>query len=82
MHIALESSVLVGLLNPSDVWHKQALALQGAILKSDAEVIYFDCAIVEAISAVARRLHEMGRGGEAASAAFPCRQVLTPTLIV
>ncbi len=29
-------------------------------------MIYFDCVIAEAISAVARRLHEKGRGGETA----------------
>ncbi len=66
MQIALDSSVLVGLLNPGDVWHAQASALQSAFLNSEAEVIYFDCAIAEAISAVARRLHEKGRGDEVA----------------
>ncbi len=66
MPIALDSSVLVGLLNPADVWHARASALHDAILKSNVDVIYFDCAIAEAISAVARRLHEKGRGGETA----------------
>ncbi len=64
MDIALDSSVLVALLNPSDVWHAQAIALLEALNQTDVTLIYFDCVVVEAISAAARRLHERGRGAE------------------
>jgi predicted nucleic acid-binding protein len=61
---AIDSSVLVALLNPHDLWHAQALALQDALLGADATLIYFDCVVAEAISTVARRLCEKGRGAE------------------
>jgi predicted nucleic acid-binding protein len=64
MHIALDSSVLLALLNPDDVWHGRAIALQDAMVKADADFVYFDCVIAETISAVARRLHEKGKSDE------------------
>jgi predicted nucleic acid-binding protein len=64
LQIAIDSSILVALLNPSDLWHAQALALRDALLGTDATLVYFDCVVAESISAVARRLHEKGRGAE------------------
>ena len=64
MNVALDASVLVALLNPNDVWHDRALALQEAVMHAKATVVYFDCAVAESISAVARRLHEKGRSVE------------------
>jgi predicted nucleic acid-binding protein len=64
MNAVIDSSVLVALLNPGDLWHARALALQGTILKTEVTLIYFDCVVAESISAVARRLHEKGRGVE------------------
>jgi predicted nucleic acid-binding protein len=64
VNVALDSSVLVALLNPHDMWHDRAMALQEAVLQAEATVIYFDCVVAESISAVARRLHEKGRGAE------------------
>jgi predicted nucleic acid-binding protein len=66
VNVALDSSVLVALLNPNDVWHNRAVALQEALAQADTTVIYFDCVVAESISAVARRLHEKGRGAEIA----------------
>jgi predicted nucleic acid-binding protein len=56
--------VLVALLNPRDVWHARALALLDALRGASAALIYYDCVVAEAISAVARRLHEKGRAAE------------------
>lgn len=60
MKVAVDSSVLVGLINPRDLWRDQAIALRDALLASHAELLYFDCVAAEAISAAARRLHEKG----------------------
>ncbi len=53
--------MLVGLLNPRDLWRDRAFALRDKLLAAGNELIYFDCVAAEAISAAARRLHEKGR---------------------
>jgi len=58
MQIAIDSSVLVALINPRDLWRDQALALENALLATSGELLYFDCAVAEAVSVAARRLHE------------------------
>ncbi len=64
MKIAVDSSVLVGLINPRDLWRNRALTLRNTLLASGAELFYFDCVVSEAISAAARRLHEKKRSSE------------------
>ena len=64
MRVVIDSSVLVGLINPRDLWHDQALALRNAVLTTGAELLYFDCVVAESISAAARRLQEKGRSTE------------------
>jgi predicted nucleic acid-binding protein len=61
MDIAFDTSVLVGLLDPQDLWHSQAVALHTALQSSDFTGIYFDCAIAETISTATRRLREKKR---------------------
>lgn len=58
MQVAVDSSVLVALLNPSDVFHQRALSLHDALLTQKATLYYFDVVAMEAISVVLRRLHE------------------------
>ncbi|MCX7841257.1 MAG: hypothetical protein N2559_17605, partial [Anaerolineae bacterium] len=58
MQVAIDSSVLVALLVPNDVWHSQADALWNTVETSGHIGVYFDCVAIEAISAAARRLHE------------------------
>lgn len=67
MQALIDTSVLVGLINPRDVWHTPALALHDALQKAGAELLYTDCVVAEAISAAARRLHEKGRGADVAT---------------
>ena len=62
--IAIDASVLVGLVNPRDTWHRQATALQAALQQAGYIPVYFDCVIAEALSAVLRRLYEKKRSGE------------------
>jgi hypothetical protein len=62
--IAADSSVLVTLLDPRDVWRAQATALLDALLSADVEPVYFDCVATEAVSAAAHRLCEKNRAAE------------------
>ncbi|MFQ6016157.1 MAG: hypothetical protein ACE5NP_12040 [Anaerolineae bacterium] len=64
MKVAVDSSVLVALVNPRDRWRDQALALRDALLATGAELLYFDCVATEALSAAVRRLHEKGRSAD------------------
>ena len=64
MRVAVDSSVLVGLINPRDLWRGRSLALRDALLTAGADLLYFDCVVTESISAAARRLHEKGRLAE------------------
>jgi predicted nucleic acid-binding protein len=60
MKVAVDSSMLVGLINPGDLWLDKAVALRRALLDDKAELYYFDCVVAESISVVVRRLHEKG----------------------
>lgn len=61
MEVVIDSSVLVGLLVPTDLWHAQAVALWEAIKAAGHVGLFLDCVAAEAISAAARRLREKGR---------------------
>ncbi len=63
LRIAIDASVLVGLINPRDTWH-QATALQDALQQAGCAPVYFDCVIAESLSAVLRRLYEKKRKEE------------------
>lgn len=65
MQVAVDSSILVALLDPRDLWRTKALRLHDALLDTNCTLAYFDCVATEAISAAARRLHEKGRAAEA-----------------
>lgn len=58
MQVAIDSSVLVALLVPNDVWHAQADALWNIVETSGHIGVYFDCVATEAISVATRRLYE------------------------
>jgi predicted nucleic acid-binding protein len=58
--VAIDSSVLVGLINPGDLWLDKAVALRRALLDDKAELYYFDCVVAESISVVVGRLAEKG----------------------
>lgn len=61
IQIALDTSVLVGLLDPKDIWHEPAIALKEALQANNAVFTIFDCVLAEAISIIARRVHEKRR---------------------
>jgi predicted nucleic acid-binding protein len=64
VEVAIDSSVLVALLDPRDIWRDQSLAVESALLDAGITSVYFDCVAAEAISAAARRLREKDRAAE------------------
>mgnify|MGYP006388779013 CR=1 FL=1 len=62
--VAIDSSMLVGLINPYDVLPRQALALRQALDIPGVELYYCDCVATEAISVMVRRFHEKQRLSE------------------
>ena len=63
MLVAIDSSVLVGLVVPSDAWHLAAEALLRTIRAAGHRPVYLDCVATESASTVLRRLHERREGG-------------------
>ena len=61
IQIGIDTSVLIGLLDPKDIWHGTATALKQALKVQDADVAVFDCVLAEALSTMARRIHEQRR---------------------
>lgn len=61
MKVAIDTSVLVGLINPLDHRRSQAMGLCDALIAARAELVYFDCVAAEAVSVVVRRLEEKNR---------------------
>lgn len=64
IQIAIDASVIVGLLDTQDKWHIAATVLLESIDPDAFQPIYFDCCVTEAVSAVARRFHEKQRSAE------------------
>ena len=61
IRIGIDTSVLIGLLDPRDVWHEPAMALKQTLIAREADIAVFDCVLAEAISTMARRIHEQRR---------------------
>lgn len=58
---AIDSNVLVALVDRQDKWHAQAKALLEAIIEKEIDVVYFDCVLNETVSVMARRSEEQKR---------------------
>ena len=61
IRIGIDTSVLIGLLDPKDVWHEPATLLKQVLIAHGADVGVFDCVLAKAISVLARRIHEQRR---------------------
>ncbi|MGQ0604982.1 MAG: hypothetical protein ACT4QE_25160 [Anaerolineales bacterium] len=59
--IALDTSFIIGWIDEKDVWRAPTLALQSALENSSFQPIVFDCVLAEAVSVLARRVHEKRR---------------------
>jgi predicted nucleic acid-binding protein len=61
IRIGIDTSVLIGLLDPKDKWHTTAVDLKRSLQNHHALVALFDCVLAEAISTIGRRLQEQRR---------------------
>ena len=61
---AIDSNVLVALVDRQDKWHAQAKALLETIIEKEIDVVYFDCVLNETISVMARRSEEQKRSAQ------------------
>lgn len=59
--INVDANVIVGLLDPQDIWHVKAVALKQALEASQVSIAISDCVLTEVISVLARRCHEQRR---------------------
>ena len=64
MNVAFDTSVLLGLLDPQDLWHSQSVTLHSSLQTANHSGIYFDCVIAETVSVATRRLQEKARIAE------------------
>ena len=58
---AVDTNVLVALVDRHDKWHPKAIALRDALLNASAQLVYFDCVLNEAIGVIGRRTEEQRR---------------------
>lgn len=61
--IALDTSYIIGFIDERDLWNVKAIELRDALVASNKQILVFDCVLSEAISTLARRLHEKRRSG-------------------
>jgi Predicted nucleic acid-binding protein, contains PIN domain len=61
---AMDSNVLIALMDRQDKWHSQAKLLWNALKDQNFSLIYLDCVLNETISVLARRAHEQNRSAE------------------
>jgi predicted nucleic acid-binding protein len=59
--VAIDTSVLIGLIDARDVWHRAALQLEAALRAARLAPVHFECTVTEALSTLARRLREQRR---------------------
>jgi len=62
--IAIDSNVLVAILDNHDTWHARAIALRDALASFDTRAVYFDCVVNEAIAVMGRRTEEQKRSDQ------------------
>jgi predicted nucleic acid-binding protein len=77
--VAIDTSVLIGLVDARDVWHRAALQLQTALHTAQLVPVHFDCTVAEALSTLARRLREQRRMQELPGLFVRIETTLPPT---
>jgi predicted nucleic acid-binding protein len=59
--VAVDTNVLVALIDSHDKWHARAVALRDALKAMQVDLLYFDPVLNETVSVLARRAEEQGR---------------------
>jgi predicted nucleic acid-binding protein len=81
IRVALDTTVLVSLVDARDKWHSSTLTLKDALKNVQAEVFYLDPVINEAVSVLARRLAEQKRMAQFASVLNRLEELAPPEQI-
>lgn len=59
--VALDSNIVIGLLNADDTTHHKAKLIYNSLTTSNVQQVIFDIVVTEAISVIGRRLEEKKR---------------------
>ena len=59
--VAVDTNVLVALVDSQDKWHARAVALREALKTARVDLLYFDPVLNETVSVLARRAEEQAR---------------------
>lgn len=62
--VALDTNIIVALVDNRDTWHTTAVALRDALIESQIQLVYFDCVFNETIGVIGRRTAEQKRQGQ------------------
>lgn len=60
----IDTNAVVALVDAQDKWHARAVALRDALLAAQAQLVYYDCVINEAIGVIGRRAEEQRRSDQ------------------
>jgi predicted nucleic acid-binding protein len=80
--IGLDTNLVIGMLDEQDAWHTPTRELLAALEAHDLQPVVFDCVLAEAISTLARRIHEKRRTTQLPTllaqlkAEFPTKSIL------
>jgi predicted nucleic acid-binding protein len=59
--VALDTNVVVALVDDRDTWHSVAMAMRTALLEVQVQLVYFDCVFNETVGVIGRRTTEQKR---------------------
>jgi uncharacterized protein (DUF433 family) len=59
--VALDTNVVVALVDDRDTWHATAVTIRDALIEAQTELVYFDCVFNETIGVIGRRTAEQKR---------------------
>jgi predicted nucleic acid-binding protein len=59
--VALDTNIVVALVDDQDTWHRTAVAIRDALLETQTQLVYFDCVFNETIGVIGRRTAERHR---------------------
>jgi len=78
---AIDSNVMVALVDQHDKWHTQAKELLDSIAEKEIDVVYFDCVLNETVSVMARRSEEQKRSAQFPVLLDELQQLVTEEMI-